>query len=66
MAKQATHLLGIPALGRAVVIEEELAFAFVVNDVRSGRHKCFEFLLIASDGKAAAIGAIDMNMPDVL
>ena len=55
--KQATHLLGTPALGRAVVIEEELAFALVVDDIRIALHELLQFLFAGGNGEGSTIGA---------
>ena len=61
LGEQATHLLGSPAFCCAVVVEEQLAFAFVVDDVCIGLHQSFQLLLAGGNGKAAVKGTQLIN-----
>ncbi len=46
-----------PTLGCAVVVEEELAFPFVVDNVCIALHELLQFLLGGGDGEGSTIGA---------
>ena len=62
LGDQATIIFFTPSLLGAVVVEVELAFSFVVDDIRLTLHKLLQFLLVRSNGEGSVID--DFNAED--